>query len=468
YRNLGNGQFVEVAASAGVASTGPSRAGLWFDYDGDHAMDLLVAGDCFGGACDGEAYLTLYRQIGPAIFQDVTSAAGLPSVLDGGHFGGMCAGDVNNDGFLDFVYATWDGGARLFQNNGDGSFSDVSASSGVANQADYWQPVMYDFDGDGWLDIYMAIDFFPNRLLINQRDGTFVDVAPAAGAANNMNDMGVTLGDYDNDQDLDIYVTNISDRGHNVLLRNDSVGSSLTFTEVSQAAGVDNGFWGWGTTFLDSHNDTLLDIAVTNGFRSDVEQSFVNDPSRFFLNQGGAPVTFADVSTAVKFDDTFWGSGLIALDYDRDGDLDMMQACVEGGPLRLLENSPVGVNPNGYLVIKPRMSGVNHWAIGTVVRISVGGTSMMRLITAGTSFMSQEPAEAFFGIGQAGTVDTVTIEWPNGEQTNLTDVPVNQVLTVPSEPAVPAASEWGVVLMTVLLITAGTLLFRWRRRNPVR
>lgn len=428
YRNLGGGQFEEIAASAGLASTNHNRAALWFDYDGDHLLDLLVALDCFQlpTTCPPET-LTLYRQVSNAVFQDVTAAADLDVAIVSAvnhHIGGLSAGDINNDGYLDLFVSTWGGsGSRLFLNDGDGTFTDISSTSGILVLGDYgWQPMMHDFDGDGFIDIYQAVDFTPNRLWLNQGNDTFTDVAVAAGLANAMNDMGMTLADLDNDGDLDPYVTNIAISGwHNVLLRNDSSGSTLSFTEVSATAGVDQGYWGWGTTTLDADLDGLVDLVATNGFWA---FPWFSDPSRFFRNTGG--LAFSEMSSSVGFDDTDWGSSLLAFDFDRDGDQDLFQVTMDS-VVRLLENLVSG-SPKNFLVVKPRMPGSNHRAIGAVVRITAGGLDQTRLISAGTSFLGQEPAEAFFGLGSATTVDQLTIEWPDGTQSLFSNVSANQIL----------------------------------------
>ena len=435
YRNLGHGQFEEIAAEVGLASLQRSRVALWLDFDGDHLLDLFVAGDCFLATpdCPDVSTLKLYRQTGDGCFADVTLEAGLTDDLivhSGQHRGGVCAGDVNNDGYLDLVTGVWGGEARLWLNNGDGTFTDFSAASGLGGVNEgHWQPVMHDFDGDGALDIFAAIDFTANHLWINQNDATFVDAAPAAGVDSDWNEMGVVVADYDNDGDLDVYITEIADNErHNLLYRNDSQDGSLQFTDVAVAAGVDDTGFGWGTTFLDADNDGLLDLAVTNGY---FNSPAIDDQSKFFLNAGGDPTTFTDVSSEVGFDDTLWGSSLIALDFDRDGDLDLVQTCAQGGPLRLLENQrSIEAAANNFLVIQPRMAGPNHRAIGAVVRVNAGGLTMTRLISAGTSLMGQEPAEAVFGLGTASAADTVTIKWPNGSETELHDVAANQVLTV--------------------------------------
>jgi hypothetical protein len=439
YLNLGAGLFEEVATAAGVASLGRSRVALWFDYDGDSLLDLFVVGDCWSEDtdCSTEPTFRLYRQLAGTQFQDVTSSAELPDsrVDTTSQAGGLAAGDINDDGYLDLVIGLWETGpTRLLLNDGDGTFTEITAASGLGSAADVanHQSILHDFDGDGRLDIFNAIDYEPNNLWINRGGNTFTDEAATAGVDTAMNEMGVALGDHENDGDLDLYVTNIAAGSlHSVFFRNDTVGSTLQFTEVAQELGVDQGFWGWGTTFLDADNDGWLDLAATNGYSV---PPFSTDPSRFFLNQGGDPVTFVDMSDASGFNDTLWGSALVAADLDRDGDLDLVQSCNGNGlagSLRVLDNQQgAAAMANNYLVVKPRMSGTNHRAIGAVVRIEVVGTQMMRLITAGTSFLGQEPAEAFFGIGGATIVDRVTVEWPVGGQTELTGVAVNQVLTV--------------------------------------
>lgn len=463
YHNLGDGSFEEIAASVGLDSMESARVALWFDYDGDGDLDLLVANDGAGAPTS----FRLYRQINAGSFEDVTVAAGLmiPGLYTWeltGSVSGICAGDINHDGYLDFFIGGWSGPEKLFLNNAGNGFVDISDQSGMTMPTDpsVWQSVMMDFNGDGWLDIYVAVDFEENMLWINQKDNSFVNVAPGTVLSNAMNDMGMTMGDYDNDGDFDIYITNIyieSDEipvKFNVLLRNNTLGSNINFTEVAIGLQVEHGDWGWGATFLDFDNDGFLDIAATNGWRLDVHQS------RMFRNPDGGLSPFQDVSASVGFDDTHWGSALLATDFDRDGDLDLLQACVDG-PLRLLDNAPAdGAATGNYLVVRPRMPGRNTHAIGAVVRVIANGQHMMRLITAGTSFLGQEPAEAFFGLGSAQTVDQVIVEWPDGRSTTLNGVAVNQELDVVASFIVPAVSAWGAVAMVLLILSAGTVALR--------
>ena len=437
FENQGDGNFVERGASVGLDSMVSGRSGLFLDFDADGRLDLLVAGDCFFPddlECRGQL-LTLYRQLADGTFVDVTEQAGLDSLGDleiGQHVGGLTAGDLNDDGFIDVYVAMWSGPSVLLINDRAGGFIDATKASGLgaADLDDNWQPVIFDANGDGLNDIFAAVDFTANRLWINQGDGTFEDVAPEAGVDVDWNDMGVTLGDFDNDNDLDIYIAEIFDLfTHNAFLRNDTKGVEPRFTEVAEEHGVDWGGFAWGCSFFDADRDGWLDIAVSNGWANGVG---FDDPSRLFHNTGGPDPTFEDWSDLSGFNDTDWSSGLVAIDANRDGDLDLVHVVnLDEPPLaRLWDCEPTGdAANNGYLVVRPRMPGANTRAIGATVRVEAGDLRMMRPIMAGTSILSQEPAEAFFGLGKAKSV-RVTIDWPDGQVTVINDVAANQVIDV--------------------------------------
>ena len=467
YRNDG-GTFAEIAGSVGLASLDPSRSALWFDYDGDHRLDLVVGGDCHSLAdvesnspapCADTLSLHLYRQLAGGQFVDVTATADISTGLitdSFRHRGGISAGDLNNDGYLDLLIAIWQQGARVLLNDGDGTFTDITDSSGVGFEfpRNYYQHVVHDFNGDGYLDFFTARDSGRNHLWVNQQDNTFVNRGEEAEIDSFWNEMGTVLGDYDNDGDFDIFVTNIEAPfglifRHHVLYENQSVGETLNFEDVSLAAGVaveEGEVWqvGWGCTFFDGDNDGLLDLAVANGMNSAAFPWATTDQSVFFRNQGGSPTTFSNVSNSVGFNDTLIGSSLVAVDYDRDGRLDLVQTvesteAVNGevSRIRLLHNEATEkAASENYLVVKPRIPGPNHRAIGAVIRVEVDGVTMSRLITAGTSFIGQEPAEAHFGLGAAINADSVIIEWPDGNVTEFEDMPTNQILTVNNTQAV--------------------------------
>ncbi|GJM08581.1 MAG: hypothetical protein DHS20C11_08570 [Lysobacteraceae bacterium] len=425
--------FLEVAAETGLDSLALGRGAVWLDANSDQRLDLLIAGDCFQSDCiAGTTLLHLFQQQPDGTFVDVTLQSGLfddaSKATPHWQRAGVTAGDIDQDGDPDLYMTSWRGGAQLYRND-NGVFVDISDSSGAGLATTFafgaWQSLIHDFDRDGQRDIFVAIDFAEDQLML-QNAGLFNDVAPAAGLDRAWNGMGIAQGDVDNDGDFDLYVTNISDTWpdgevrHSTFYRNDSTDSAQLFTEMSHAAGIDNAFWGWGATFLDANNDMLLDLAVTNGYYT------WTDPSRLFLNIGGDSIAFSDAADATGFNDTDWGSGLIAFDADRDGDLDLMQACVDG-PLRLMLN---GFNePAHWLTVRPRLlNGARP--LDAIVRVTAGAITQSRVISAGTSFMSQEPAESHFGLASATGADVVTIEWPDGRVTHYRDLNSNQTITL--------------------------------------
>lgn len=454
YQNQGNGQFLDIAALVGVNSTYRNRAALWMDFDGDMLLDLILIGDCYRvEGCTEAMSIFVYKQNSSGNFTAISSSGlDFQSKYNIENFdenivsGGLAAGDINNDGYLDLLVSVWGTngvGAELtlFKNNGDGTFLDISISSGLANlNASRWQPLFHDFNDDGYLDIYINIDFTANELWLNNTNETFNNIAQSANADNAFNEMGLTAGDYDNDGDIDIYSTNITrveageiDSRHNILLKNNTNSSNNpTFSEVSKDLNIDASDWDWGTTFFDANNDGFLDLAATNGW---VERfNWPLGPSKFWLSVDG--LFFSDQSVASGFNDNLDGTTLLAFDLERDGDLDLIQSTkqISGDfkPIRIYENNYTATtNANNYLVVKPRTNSTNHFAIGAIVKILYdNGTTGMRLITAGTSFYGQEPAEAFFGVGNATTIDEIKVEWPDGTETIVTNVSANQVITV--------------------------------------
>ena len=291
YQNQGDGHYLECAAAVSLDSPQRRKVALWFDADNDNLLDLLLVGDCWDvppyglvsdPSCLNTSTFSFYRQLPSRQFVDETGVAGFGSDLisDSRHLGGMCAGDINNDGFLDVLVTFWIWSGRahnqLFLNNTNGTFTDITPATNLDNTdaGSSWQPMMHDFNRDGFIDIYAAVDFGANDLWLNQHDNSFVDVAESAGVDNDQNDMGVAIADFDNDRDMDIYVTNIylnpdpqtPPSRMNNLYRNTSSGQTLSFAATSHVAGVAYGGWGWGCTFLDMENNGWLDIAATNGF----------------------------------------------------------------------------------------------------------------------------------------------------------------------------------------------------------
>ena len=491
-QNTGEGEFIEVQDDVGLQSTEAVRAALFVDVNGDGQLDLFTARDYWGFSPeeqlpgDGTA-LRLFEQ-SDGRYVEITNASGVDSAWiseSRAHLGGLCAGDVNNDGAIDLFATVWGGaGNRLYINNRNGTFTEVARRTALESPAHYWQPVMADFNRDGWTDIYSAIDFAPNALWVNQRNLRFRDRGFWSGSDNDMNDMGVALGDYDNDGDFDLFVTNIErEVSHSVLLRNDSKDESLLFAEVSREAGLGGGGWAWGCTFFDADNDGWLDLALTNGWP--VREEYGIDQSRLFQNRRGA---FHDVSGDAGFSDALWGSSLIAADIDGDGDRDLIQTCIDddsqSAHLRILENRLDVARRRQTFTVLPRMiRGSNRFAVGAEVEVSLdSGITMRRRISVGGSFLGQEPYGATFGTGGA-SVEHVNVFWPNGrvstlgaQLTGAAIRPINRdadsFIAIARENGESMTVTWHGGILEDADATSSTSQFEWNRvpqaENPYR
>jgi len=243
--------------------------------------------------------------------------------------------------------------------------------------------------------------------------------------------MGVAIGDYDDDGDLDWFVSSIWDPAGNTpeawfasgnrLYRNRGDG---TFDDVTDSAGVRAGYWGWGSTFADLDNDGDLDLFHVNGWRSgDASITFHADPSRLFVSNGNG--TFTERSAEVGLVDTGLGRGVVAFDYDRDGDVDLFVA-QNDGPGRLFRNDmPAGAH---FLTVKLRGPAANSEGIGARITAEAGGVTRLRELRAGSNFESQDPAEAHFGLGATSVIDRVHVRWPDGTETERTAVAADAVV----------------------------------------
>lgn len=439
YRNDG-GLFTEIAVASGMTDLDNARSALWFDADGDDLLDLVVLYDQFQEAgVIGTRTAALFHQQADHSFIEVTTGSGLdtiPLLTPQSHAGTITAGDLTGNGRLDLVITSWDQSAWIFRNDGGMSFTDITADSPISVTGDglYWQSLMFDQNLDGDLDVFIAHDFFTNPMLDNDGTGSFIDTAGLLGINTSNNEMGAALGDCDNDGDFDLYVTNFyTGTKHNVFFTKSNTGAG--YDEVSVAHGVDNGGFGWGTAFVDYDNDGRMDLAEINSLEFGTETI----PWKLWMNRGpmvGTPVYVAE-EESIGFGFTDYGSALVHADIDRDGDQDVLATVMNNGPLRVLLSNTTQARPNNrWLVVRPRMPGTqNTRAIGAVITVRTGSVTRTRLISAGTSFMAQIPAEAHFGIGQSMTIDELIVKWPDGTQTVLTDVAPGQVLDI--SPAVP-------------------------------
>jgi enediyne biosynthesis protein E4 len=457
YKNNRDGTFTDVTEKSGLARTGWQTGVCVGDYNNDGWDDLFC---CFWG------HNVLFRNNGDGTFTDVTQKAGL--LQEKTRWGAGCTFlDYDRDSFLDLFicnyvaletlppandphFCQWKGvpvlcGPRglpggtnlLYHNNGDGTFTDVSQRSGILKPGPRYSitAVSYDFDNDGWPDIYVAVDSEPSILFKNNHDGTFTDVAVMAGCAYSDNGheqagMGVAVADYDCDGWFDIFKTNFADDTCN-LYHNNGDG---TFSDVTFAAGVgvNNSYVAWGCGFVDYDNDGWQDIIQVNGHvypeidRYNFGQSFRN-PRLVYRNLGNGK--FKDVSATMGpgIQEHFSSRGAAFGDYNNDGGIDALVLNMNDPP-SLLRNE--GTRGN-WIKIKLIGTSCNRTAIGARVRVVTGKHAQMDEVHSGTSVMSQNDLRLHFGLGSETHVDLIEVKWPTTQKVErFTKVAANQILTI--------------------------------------
>ncbi len=436
YRNLGNGTFDDISSTSGFTANLPTNGATFGDIDNDGDLDLYVT-------ATGHGRFYLYTNDGAGNFSEVGIArqAHVPSTAIG--YGQSAAmGDYDRDGYLDIATGDWGnfsfiGKAALLQNRGAaaaGYFTDMTVAAEVdqhpTNTTFRFSPRFADMNNDGLPDLTFAADFLHSQLYWNDGDGTFTDGTQAANVGTDQNGMGSTIADFDGDGDLDWFVTAIKahpddpdpiqDTGNRLYVNN----GDGTFHDGTDAAGVRDVGWGWGTSFFDYDNDGDLDLIATNGW----ENGYLgNDPTTLWQNNGGV---FTDVSNASGITDTDLGRGLLTLDYDNDGDLDVFIVNNGGQPI-LYEND--GGNDSDWLRIITEGTVSNRDGIGARITVdpdsTVTGDEMVREVDGGSNFLSTSEMTAHFGLGSsASSVDTVTIRWPSGIQQMFFNVAANTEL----------------------------------------
>ncbi len=444
YLNDGEGGFVDATESSGLASRTWGYGCSVADYDGDRDLDVYVSG--FGVS-------KLYRNEGDAVFTDVSDDAGLNT--EGLCYEYACMGtstawaDYDLDGDLDlyvgnYVETTLDDLARgpishiaqmnfLFRNEGDGTFTEVAQAAGVAgNPSDEHGSkslgvVWFDYDLDGDPDLYVANDEVPNDFYVNNGDGTFTE-DDGAGLANDMAGMGVASGDYDGDGYPDLFFTHY-EREHNGFYRNLGDGR---FEDRSGEDGLGTGFnlVGWGTAFVDVDRDGDLDLVGTNGHTE--YSADYNQETRIWRNDG--PEAPGDHIWVDITDDSGPGvavqlptRGAAFSDYDLDGDTDMALVSNGNETAQILRASN---QINNWLRISLMQPGMNQHGIGARIVLETNGVRQVREIQTGTSYLSQNEMAASFGLGGSLKADSITVHWPGGGTTVVTDVAANRAIGI--------------------------------------
>lgn len=437
YKNNGDGTFTDVTDSAGVAGNIFGMAAIAADFDNDGFVDLFVTG--FGQAI-------LYHNKGDGTFEDVTAKAGIK--VDGWSIGAAWL-DYDRDGCVDlFVgrYVKFDPtyrnyypadnypgpldyapeSNRLYHNNCNGTFTDVTEKSGIgAFKGRTMGVTAADFDGDGYPDIYVANDKTENFLFHNKHDGTFEEIAVEQGVAYGQNGestsaMGPVFADIEGSGRLDLWVT---DSKYNRLMRNTG---AKGFEDIGPSSGVSQAtaqYVSWGTGVYDFDNDGWLDILIFHGGLIHLI------PQEQSLFRGLGAGKFADVSREAgpALEVKAVSRGACFADYDNDGKVDAFVVNL-GAPGTLLHN--VSQNSNHWITIKLKGKKSNRDGIGARLELLAGGRKQVAERIAGSGYLSQDDGRVHFGLGSATKADKLTIHWPSGKDQVLENQPVDRVLTV--------------------------------------
>ncbi len=442
FRNIsrpGDYEFINVSNVAGVAMRviDKTAAPAFADYDGDGDDDLFVGGVEYNP-------VKVFRNDGDGTFEDVTEASGLSAIVRENNLS-MAFGDYDLDGDLDLFVAHWTftvnempgGYQHLWRNNGDGTFSDVSEESLVADaivvpDGDFtFTPNFADIDNDGDPDLLVVSDNRTSQVLINNGDqGGGLHTFGQATDQNVITDdagMGASVADFDNDGDLDWFVSSIFEEDAQFRTGNryyENTGNGV-FIDSTTRAGVRNGYWGWASCAADFNNDGYLDIFHVNGISTGAASIFRDDPSRLFIANGDG--SFSEFSQDLGLLDDKQGRGIVCFDGDQDGDIDIFIANNNDRP-SLFRND--GGNSLRYLNIKLGADAPNTAAIGARIFVSSNGVTQMREISSGNNYLSQNPTEQHFGLNQAGTIDSIRVVWPDRSETTRDNISSNQRIRV--------------------------------------
>ena len=421
-----NGVFNLVTLN-GISNTYKTKQVIWIDYDNDGDKDL------FATAIEG--INQFYRNDGDMSFTNISSTIGFFQTDLFTY--GASFGDIDNDGDLDVFISnrtnTEENQRNYLYRNDEGIYIDITQSSGIPIQDEdgnensqlSFCTIFFDYNKDGFQDIYLANDKIDNinRLYKNLGNGTFEDVSVASGSGIAVNAMTTTLGDYNNDGWFDIYITNTqsSQAGNgNVLLMNNADG---TFTNVAEETGTTFNSFAWGAVFLDADNDTLLDLYVSGGFDGSIG-SFLS--AAFYHQQNDG--TFVIPQNIGFENDTRKSYSNAIGDINNDGKPDII-VCNDIENNFLWENKTI--NENNWLKVK--LEGVisNRDGIGNTIEISIDGESQYRYTLAGEGYLSQNSFYEFFGTGTATEIDFIKVTWTaTGTTETINNVDVNQAIII--------------------------------------
>ncbi len=437
YRNNGDGTFTNVAEQAGIDDPRGGWGSLFADYDNDGYPDLYITRGGWSGAAEN----TLYHNNGDGTFTDVTHTAGVADPQSS-----FCAAwaDYDNDGYLDLYIADGvigDGAANvLYRNNGDGTFTNTAEIAGVANTGNSLGTAWGDYDKDGHIDLHVVNYGQSNVLYRNNGDGTFTDVTAASGMNLPVTDAFVTFFlDVDNDADLDIFISNSGsfqafiagqitggathDSDRQVLYRNNGDG---TFTDVTRESGLYHAYGAMGANFGDINSDGYVDIYLATG----APQMGRLERDALFQNNGDG--TFTDATFALGLGNIGKGHGVTFGDADADGDVDIyvpVGGAFIGDQWHNLFYQNTGATYN-WLTLKLVGVKSNRDGIGAKVTLRAGDSVIYREVSGGCGFGSTNSLSLEIGLGTHAKVDTLEIAWPSGQVDTHRNLSVNQKLVI--------------------------------------
>ena len=455
YRNNGDGTFTDVTEKAGVKGVGYSMGVAAGDYDNDGFVDLYVV---------GVNRNQLLHNNGDGTFTDVTEKAGVGGEIPGaGKPWAVAAGwfDYNNDGLLDLLVINYldysiptaklcsidgvrtycapgnfKGTANiLYRNNGDGTFTDVSKSSHISQFIGKGMALAFaDYDNDGFMDVFVSNDTFPNFLLHNNGDGTFTDVALEAGVAYTTNGdvvagMGADFRDLDNDGLPDIFHTAMY--GNTFPIYKNTGGQFEEMTEVSGITAFSRHMTAWGTGAFDFDNDGLKDLFTAGGAILDNEMEVLHRPTKIpngmLRNIGN--FKFSDVSSTAgaAFVDPRSHRGAAFGDLNNDGKIDIVVSALNDRPQLFLNRTS---NSNHWILLNLVGTKDNRDGLGTKIKITTSEGVQYNEATTAVGYGSSSDKRVHFGLGKAATIEKIELSWPTGVKQALTNVKADQVLTI--------------------------------------
>jgi len=462
YMNLGDGTFTNEASQRDAAYAWNAVGAAAADYDNDGDIDIIFTVMTNLPALlvnTGSGNFAMVTVTNSQLIGYIDDEEGpIPDWTEINRYTSPSWGDLNNDGLLDLMFGRWRGfssDALYSYIQDDGLLVETLVMDEDSENNFLFTPAFADMDDDGWSDLLTVGDFTNSHLHVNTRTGNVVRMA-GSGTGTDENGMGTAIGDYDNDGDLDWFITSIRDLNPpsqgkwglsgNRLYRNDG---AMLFTDVTSMAGVRDGYWGWGAAMGDLDNDGWLDIFHVNGyaasFNTNVPVKFNNKPALLYRNRGDG--TFTNIAAAAGVADTGQGRGTLLFDYDNDGDLDIFIAnnqvlVMDGtnavrtpGPPRLYRNDTT----NDFHWLKVTLDGtppLHRDGIGSRVYLTGGGMTQMRELNASSGYLAHGPNRiAHFGLGTNDVIDEVRGEWLTGDAVVKYNVAADQAIAIGSPQA---------------------------------